>query len=147
MRRSIARSRSGTSVSLTGIAIGRTSPSSREADLPPQELRLEIGRGHARVQWIDRPLEISMTQSCDVLIDAAWRKREDPAFRGGEEIGNEVPDLYDRQVVALRIETERVKIANEVVRLAAGREDRANAARLHDRDVAADRIAANDPAD
>ena len=39
-----------------------------------------------------------------------------------------------------RIETDRVKIPNEVVRLAAGREDGTNTTRLHDGDVAADGI-------
>ena len=45
------------------------------------------------------------------------------------------------------VETEREKIADEVVGLAAGREDRPNAARLDDGDVAADRISPQDPTD
>ena len=83
---------------------------------------------------------MEVTESRDVLIDAARRQREDPAFGGGEEIQNEVADLHDRKVVSRRVETERVKIANEVVRLTAGRDDRVYAARHHDRDVAPDRV-------
>src|SRR5256885_14415910 len=46
-----------------------------------------------------------------------------------------------------RIETNRLKIPNEVVRLAASREDGTNTARLHDGDVAADGISSKDARD
>ena len=72
-----------------------------------------------RVEWIDRPLEIAVPEPDDVLIDAAGSQREDPAFRRREEVRHEVTDLHDRDVMTGRIETDRVKIPNEVVRLAA----------------------------
>ena len=69
-----------------------------------------------------------VAESHDVLIDPAGRQREDPALRRGEKIWNEVADLHDREVVTGRIEIERLKIPNEVVRLAAAGEDRTDAA-------------------
>ena len=69
-----------------------------------------------------------MTQSHDVLIDTARCEGEKPAFRGREEIGNQIADLHNGEIVPRRIETECKEIANEVVRLSARREDRSNAA-------------------
>ena len=98
-----------------------------------QESWLEIRRGHIGIERIDRALQIAVAEANDVLIDAARRQREHPSFGRREKVRDKVADLHDREVMTRRVETERVKIVNVVVRLAARREDRPNSAGRDDR--------------
>src|SRR5256885_2263823 len=112
-----------------------------------KESWLEARRGHIGIERIDRALQIAVAEANDVLIEAARRQREHPSFRRGEKIRDEVADLHDREVMTRRVETEREKIVNVVVRLAARREDRPNSAGRDDRDVAADWVIVEDTSD
>src|SRR5438093_7723295 len=88
-----------------------------------------------------------MAEPHDVLVDTTWCQRDYPALRRCEQVGHEVADLHNREVVRAGIEAEGAQLMREVVRLPARREDRADAGRRYDRDVAADRVSPPHPHD